>query len=64
MIKKKEVCICQRCSCDCLFRTESVNPVIKIVRNHLWNDEDPFIAQLLDALKNFTCEHFTEGRNK
>lgn len=55
----RNVYLCQRCAItDCLFCETSVMPVIKIVRSHHWDTEDPYIVQLDSALKNFTCEHF------
>ena len=51
--------LCQQCAREeCLYREKSVMPVIKIIRDHHWATEDPYILQLDAALKNFTCEYF------
>lgn len=57
--KRYNTYLCQQCTItDCLYREESVMPVIKIIRSYHWDTEDPYIRQLDAALQNFTCEYF------
>lgn len=57
--KRYNTYLCQHCAVtDCLYREESVLPVIKIIHSFHWNTEDPYIQQLDAALMNFTCECF------
>ena len=59
-IRNKPVtCICQQCKCAsvCEYFTQTIEPVIKVIRDNFYEMSDPFVRKLDEALESFTCDY-------
>lgn len=59
LYSKPVTCVCQTCKCAnvCEYFTETIEPVIKVVRDNLYEMSDPFVRKLDEALESFTCDY-------
>lgn len=59
MNAKPMTCLCQMCkiASECEYYAQTVEPVIKVVQDNLYEMSDPFVRKLDEALESFTCEY-------